>query len=73
MQDTVNRWSAQGKHYLNISRKEAVKIYNECMGGVDDLDFLISLFLFSFFTSLFLQANTWIEYRDNIELIRHHK
>ena len=43
------------------------------MGWVDELDFLISLFLFSLFTSLFLQANTWIEYQDNIELIRHHK
>ena len=37
-------WSPNEKQHLNLSRPEVVKIYYEYMGGVDKLDFLISLY-----------------------------
>lgn len=43
-QDTDNRQNAREKQHLNVLRPQAVKIFNGFMGGVDKLDYLISLF-----------------------------
>ena len=74
-QDHVRRWSASEKKHMEVARPEAVKMYNDYMGGVDKLDFLISLYridaktkkwpvrvIFHFID--FALVNSWLEYRD---------
>ncbi len=73
--DTVKRWSESTKSHLEVERPEIVKIYNEFMGGVGKLDFLIALYrihaktkkwpvgMMLHFVDLSL-ANSWPEYRE---------
>lgn len=73
--DKVRRWSQAEKVHLEVNRPEIVKIYNEFMGGVDKLDFLIALYrihaktkkwpvrIIFHFMDLAL-ANSWLEYRE---------
>ena len=42
-QDKVKRWSDSAKEHIDVDRPYAVQLYNNFMGGVDKLDFLISL------------------------------
>ena len=42
--DAVKRWSAKEKTFIEVNRPEAIKEYNDYMGGVDKMDFLISLY-----------------------------
>ena len=73
--DKVKRWSASAKEHIEVSRPFAVQVYNCYMGGVDKVDFLISLYWISartkkwpvrvMFHLLDLSlANSWLQYRD---------
>ena len=75
--DQVKRWSASARDHVMVDRSNSkcVQVYNDHMGGVDKLDFLISLYriqaktrkwpvrLIFHFIELAL-ANAWLEYRD---------
>lgn len=78
--DTVERWSASNKQKIQVPRPEAVKMYNDYMGGVDKLDFLIALYrvnaktkkwpvrlIFHFLD--FALANSWLQYRDDQRIL----
>lgn len=74
------RWDKIQKKYLEIPRPEVVHYYNCHMGGVDKLDFLISIYR-TFIKSrkwtlrMFTHAidlacvNAWIEYRKSAETL----
>lgn len=47
------RWDKHRKQFIDVPRPEAIKLYNESMGGVDKLDFLISLY------RIFIRARKW--------------
>ncbi|XP_065645485.1 uncharacterized protein LOC136075962 [Hydra vulgaris] len=40
----VKRWNRTEKNFVNINSPSVVKEYNQCMGGVDSCDMLISLY-----------------------------
>lgn len=79
----VNRWSEAAKKHVDIDCPQVIAEYNRFMGGVDKLDFLISLYplqaktkkwpvrVISHFVS-FAVCNSWLEYiRDaNAEGLR---
>lgn len=74
-EDTCTRWDKKTKRYLQIPRPEAIKLYNENMGGVDKIDFLLSIYR-SFIRSrkwtvrMIFHAidlalvNSWLEYKQ---------
>ena len=77
----VKRWSGSVKDFVDVQRPEAIKVYNEYMGGVDLMDFLISLYPVDYRTKrwptrvimhLFDMAivNSWLEYRER-EVLKH--
>ena len=41
---TVKRWKACKKPHMEVARTEAIKMYNNYMGGVNKLDFLVLLY-----------------------------
>lgn len=51
--DQCKRWNKQTKEYLNISRPEVIKNYNSHMGGVDKMDFLITIY------RTFIRSRKW--------------
>lgn len=69
----VKRWSESSKQHVDIPCPEIITQYNESMGGVDKMDFLLSLYplkqrtkkwpvrVMSHFTS-FALVNSWQEY-----------
>jgi hypothetical protein len=71
--DNCNRWDKVGKTYIDVPRPEVIYLYNKNMGGVDKLDFLLSLYrsyhrskkwtvrMITHATDLGL-ANSWLEY-----------
>nr|XP_039250202.1 piggyBac transposable element-derived protein 3-like [Styela clava] len=74
-EDQVRGWRASTKEHIIVERSKCVQVYNDNMGGVDKLDFLISLYrtkaktkkwpvrvIFHFMD--FALANSWLEYRD---------
>lgn len=75
-QDTCRRWSKKDTKYINVSRPNIVKKYNECMGGIDLIDRMISYYrmgtrskkwtvkaIFHLFDLGI--ANAWIFYRND--------
>uniref|UniRef100_A0A2C9K6K3 PiggyBac transposable element-derived protein domain-containing protein n=1 Tax=Biomphalaria glabrata TaxID=6526 RepID=A0A2C9K6K3_BIOGL len=73
--DSVRRWSESAKSHIQVQRPKCVQVYNEFMGGVDKMDFLISKYrtkaktrkwpvrmIFHFMD--FSLVNSWLEYRD---------
>lgn len=79
-EDTCKRWSKIEKKYLMLPRPEVIKQYNASMGGVDKLDFLISLYrtfirskkwtLRMFTHALDLACcNAWLEYREEAKFL----
>ncbi|KAH8038433.1 hypothetical protein HPB51_001548 [Rhipicephalus microplus] len=70
---TVRRWSESQKVHVDIDCPEVVLDYNKYMGGVDKLDFIMSLYpmrtrtkkwpvrVISHFAS-FALSNSWLEY-----------
>ncbi|KAJ4449340.1 hypothetical protein ANN_00738 [Periplaneta americana] len=76
--DKVRRWDNKNKKYIDVSRPKVVKLYNQSMGGVDKLDFLISLYRIFMKTrnwtlKLIFHAvdlavcNNWLEYQADAE------
>nr|CAD7441828.1 unnamed protein product [Timema bartmani] len=73
--DNCRRWDKTQKEYINVPRPEVVQLYNKNMGGVDTLDFLISLYriyiksrkwplrMFAHAVDLAL-VNSWLEYKQ---------
>jgi hypothetical protein len=71
--DNCNRWDKVGKTYKDVPRPEVIYLYNKNMGGVDKLDFLLSLYrsyhrskkwtvrMIAHATDLGL-TNSWLEY-----------
>lgn len=79
--DDVQRWDKKQRTYVNVTRPEVVRLYNEAMGGVDLLDQLISLYrteirskkwtLRMMIHALDLAAvNSWSEYRMDAERVK---
>jgi len=78
-QDKVQRWSESQKEYIMVDRPRCVQLYNCNMGGVDNIDRLISLYRIKsktrkwpvraifHFTDLSL-SNAWLLYRDQERL-----
>ncbi|KAM7282123.1 piggyBac transposable element-derived protein 3 [Ixodes scapularis] len=76
-QKEVSRWDKEKKQHILVKQPEVIKKYNQSMGGVDKLDFLLSLYrikirsrkwtlrvLFHFVDIAI--CNAWLEYlRDN--------
>lgn len=74
--DQVKHWSESAKNHIYVNRPHAVKVYNDDMGGMDKIDFLISLYcriqaktrkwpvrmIFHFLD--FAVTNSWLEYHD---------
>ena len=70
----VKRWQASKKPHMEVARPEAIKMYNNCMGGVNNLDFFVLLYhtdaktkklllkMICYFVD-FALANSWLEYR----------
>ncbi|KAG0431384.1 hypothetical protein HPB47_021836 [Ixodes persulcatus] len=70
---TEKRWSEALKEHVDIDCPEVIAIYNQSMGGVDKLDFLMALYPLSTRTRKwpvrvishfigFAVCNSWIEY-----------
>lgn len=54
-EDQVRRWDKKLKEYVNVSRPEVVQAYNYSMGGVDKIDFLLSLY------RIFIRSKKWTQ------------
>lgn len=78
--DKCRRWDKSEKKYIEVDRPECIKMYNNNMGGVDKLDFLLSLYrshvrsrkwtLRMIIHALDLAlVNSWIEYKKQAELL----
>ena len=73
--DQVRCWSESAKEHIIIYRPHSIGVYNNYMGGVDKIDYLISLYrikaktrkwpvrMISHFLDLAV-ANSWLEYCD---------
>lgn len=78
--DTCKRWDKKQKEYIYVPRPEAIKMYNANMGGVDKLDFLLSIYrsyvrsrkwtvrMITHAIDLALVCS-WLEYRKQAEAI----
>ncbi|KAJ8909387.1 hypothetical protein NQ315_006113 [Exocentrus adspersus] len=75
------RWDKSQKEYKQVPRPEVITDYNSCMGGVDKLDFLITLYrtfirsrkwTLRMFTHALDMAcsNSWLEYKAKAELLK---
>ncbi|KAJ3640471.1 hypothetical protein Zmor_003765 [Zophobas morio] len=74
--DNCQRWDKKNKMYIEIPRPEAIALYNGNMGGVDKVDFLLSIYrsyrrsrkwtvrMISHAVDLAL-VNSWLEYRQH--------
>ena len=73
--DQVRCWSESAKEHIMIDRPHSIGVYNNYMGGVDKIDYLVSLYriraktrkwpvrMFFHFLDLAV-ANSWLEYCD---------
>ena len=52
-EDTCKRWDKQRKEYIQEKQPEVIKRYNMSMGGVDKLDFVISI------DRIFIKSRKW--------------
>jgi len=83
--DTCTRWDKKKSVYVEINRPEVIQAYNSNMGGVDKLDFLLTVYksfirsnkwTLRMFTHSFDLAcvNSWFEYKkDAMDLGIHQK
>ena len=80
--EKVRQWNKKDKEFIEVDRPEAIKVYNDYMGGVD-MDFLISLYPMNSRTKRWPtrvimhllslgMVNAWLEYQDR-ERVRGHK
>ncbi|KAG5881325.1 hypothetical protein JTB14_020278 [Gonioctena quinquepunctata] len=74
-ESNCTRWDKTTKRYLQITRPEAIKLYNENMGGVDKVNFLLSMYRSSIrsrkWTVIMIchaidlaLVNSWLEYKQ---------
>lgn len=79
--DEVKRWNKSERQYVNVRRPEIVRLYNQSMGGVDKLDFLVSLYrifvksrkwtLRMIFHAVDLAVvNSWLEYKRDASTLK---
>lgn len=79
--DVVTRFCQKEKRKIDIQRPNIVKMYNKYMGGVDKMDFLLSLYRISikarkwtvrFFDHMIDVAvcNAWLEYKRDCEVLK---
>lgn len=78
--DYCRRWDKSKKEYAQIDRPEVIRLYNDCMGGADSLDFLTSIYR-TFIRSrkwtlrMFTHgidvasANSWLEYKEDCKTL----
>lgn len=82
--DKVRRWSASQKQHVEIARPEIVKEYCAFMGGVDKMDFLISLYRIKLKTRKWTLkvifhmvdlavCNSWLQYQRDMDLTHRSK
>ena len=73
--DTVKRWSKKDRDHVDMRRPSVVRLYNLCMGGVDLVDFMVSLYRIKARTNKWLVrvvmhfldcavSKAWILYRE---------
>ena len=78
--DVVRRWSAKNREFVEVSRPEAIRVYNSKMGGVDQLDMFIALYPMNFRTRRWPTrvilhllglaiCNCWVQYRKRARLL----
>lgn len=77
-EDCVSQWSKIDGAFIEVKRPAVVQEYNQSMGGVDKIDFLVSLYrtnirsrkwtlrVIAHFMNLAV-TNSWLEYRRNAE------
>jgi hypothetical protein len=53
VEKSVNRWDKTKKEYIPVQQPEVIQLYNDCMGGVDLLDQLISYY------RIFIKSRKW--------------
>ena len=81
--EKVRRWNKKDKVFIEVDRPEAIKVYNDYIGSVDKMDFLISLYPMNSRTKRWptrvimhllslSMVNAWLEYRDR-EHVRRNK
>ncbi|KAJ8910560.1 hypothetical protein NQ315_008945 [Exocentrus adspersus] len=73
--DVCKRWDKASKNYIEVPRPESIKYYNNNMGGVDKVDFLLSIYrsyvrskkwtirMITHAVDIAL-VNSWLEYRS---------
>lgn len=78
--DTCKRWDKAKKEYIHVQRPQVIREYNLHMGGVDKMDFLITIYR-TFIRSrkwtlrMFTHAidialvNGWLEYKSKARLL----
>lgn len=77
-EDSVRRWNKAEKCYADVKRPAVIKAYNRSMGGVDKVDFLISLYRttirsrkwtlrMTFHFMNLAVVNAWLEYRRDAD------
>lgn len=78
--DSCRRWDAASKDYVMIPRPESITLYNSNMGGVDKLDFLLSIYrsytrsrkwtvrMITHAVDIAL-VNSWLEYKKEAQQI----
>lgn len=76
VEDRAQRWDKKSQKDITVKRPEVVRLYNECMGGVDLLDQMIQYYRISIrtrkwtirvimhFVDLAITA-AWIQYRND--------
>ena len=79
--DNVQRWSKQEKGYVSVPRPHALSLYNENMGGVDQLDSLLARnrkkfisrrwYLYVFWHTIYIGlTNAWLSYKRDCQQLR---
>lgn len=78
--DMCKRWDKVSRDYINVTRPEAISLYNFNMGGVDKLDFLLSIYrsyrrsrkwtvrMITHAIDMAI-ANSWLEYKKQAQLL----
>ncbi|XP_070389530.1 piggyBac transposable element-derived protein 3-like [Dermacentor albipictus] len=77
-EDSVRRWNKAEKRFVDVKRPAVINAYNRSMGGVDKVDFLISLYRttirsrkwtlrMTFHFMNLAVVNAWLEYRRDAD------
>lgn len=77
-EDQCTRWDKAKKTHIQVSRPESIRLYNQNMGGVDKIDFLLSIYRSYIRTRKWTVrmichaidmalVNSWLEYKQQAE------